>query len=583
MIINSDTKLPIEKDFKIEAGPGAGKTRMLVNHINNVLQNSERLGRARKIACITYTNTAVETILERLGSGATNKIEVSTIHSFLYNNIVKPYCSFLPSEYNMCASKVKGHDDLIVNHKLINEWLENKVFIDLKSPNTKNQLIRLPMQNKALINWLSTIRCMLTNGEIGFICDNSKAYASDIKTGKSIGISKFNLGILQNNLLEYKKLYWRDGRIDHEDVLFLSFVLLRSYPFILSVLRAKFPYLYIDEFQDTNPVQTFVLQEIRKVESKIGVIGDRAQSIYGFQGANVSQFTNFQIQEVNSYTIKENHRSSNQIVEFLNCIRKDINQEPCENFDDIEVTILVGERNSAYITAKNMCNGKSLISLSRDNLTSNAMKCAIEGNIFDKQFLKKYDEHDNNTGRRNFVSAYIEAIELAKNSKYKDAIKKIVWLYGKEKEPTKIAIGNLAVMLKKYDSYSNYTLMDFYNTLQTSINSNLSGFKKGTVKDFYEQTSYRKMALCVNIVEDTSNHITIHKAKGAEYENVFLVDSGNMLQFLLNPDIDGNEEHRIIYVAISRARNKLFIHLDQLNQTNENKLNNMYKVIIKKI
>ena len=60
MIINSKTKIDINQNFKIQAGPGAGKTQFLVNHINNVLQNSDKLGCTRKIACITYTNTAVK-------------------------------------------------------------------------------------------------------------------------------------------------------------------------------------------------------------------------------------------------------------------------------------------------------------------------------------------------------------------------------------------------------------------------------------------------------------------------------------------------------------------------------------------
>ncbi|WP_253907624.1 UvrD-helicase domain-containing protein [Bacillus sp. WMMC1349] len=98
MIIDAQTKLEIEHDFKVEAGPAAGKTELLVNHIKNVIQNSERLERMRKIACITYTNTVVETVLQRLGKSVSNRVDVSTIHSFLYRNVVKPYCSFLPKE-----------------------------------------------------------------------------------------------------------------------------------------------------------------------------------------------------------------------------------------------------------------------------------------------------------------------------------------------------------------------------------------------------------------------------------------------------------------------------------------------------
>ena len=82
MIINAQTKLNIEQDFKVQAGPGAGKTEFLVNHITNVIQTSEKLERMKKIACITYTNTAAQTVLQRLGKSVSNRVDVSTIHSF---------------------------------------------------------------------------------------------------------------------------------------------------------------------------------------------------------------------------------------------------------------------------------------------------------------------------------------------------------------------------------------------------------------------------------------------------------------------------------------------------------------------
>ena len=88
MIITSKEKISIDMDFKVEAGPGAGKTEFLVNHIKNIIENSERLSNSRKVACITYTNIAVETILKRVGSTLSNMLEVATIHSFLYKNVI---------------------------------------------------------------------------------------------------------------------------------------------------------------------------------------------------------------------------------------------------------------------------------------------------------------------------------------------------------------------------------------------------------------------------------------------------------------------------------------------------------------
>ncbi len=97
--IDSNKLIPIEQHFKVEAGPGAGKTHWLINHIKNVLHKSSRLGVTKKIACITYTNVAADTIRERLGVQA-YRVEVSTIHSFIYRNIVKPYVKFIANDYN---------------------------------------------------------------------------------------------------------------------------------------------------------------------------------------------------------------------------------------------------------------------------------------------------------------------------------------------------------------------------------------------------------------------------------------------------------------------------------------------------
>lgn len=91
------------------------------------------------------------------------------------------------------------------------------------------------------------------------------------------------------------------------------------------------------------------------------------------------------------------------------------------------------------------------------------------------------------------------------------------------------------------------------------------------------------MAVSVNIVEDISNHITIHKAKGAEYENVFVVGNNNMLDFLMNTDIVGNEEHRVFYVALSRAKKRLFMYLDELSLSEENYIREKYSVEIERI
>jgi len=78
------------------------------------------------------------------------------------------------------------------------------------------------------------------------------------------------------------------------------------------------------------------------------------------------------------------------------------------------------------------------------------------------------------------------------------------------------------------------------------------GFRGGVAKDFYNSNLYKDLAICIKYKEDTSEHRTIHKAKGDEFENVLLIPDS--LDFLISPDLNNDEEHRIYYVGLNRAK-----------------------------
>jgi DNA helicase II / ATP-dependent DNA helicase PcrA len=269
--INSESLISIEQHFRVSAGPGAGKTWWLVNHIKNVLHKSERLSKVRKVACITYTNIAVEVILERLGVAA-DRVEVSTIHSFLYKHVVKPYVSFIANEYSLNVQKMDGHDDTILtNYSFLQDW---KI-------RTKQQRIRTTDDVK-VVEAIKAAKWRFNNSGDLIIKPN---YSHKVN----------NYAILNDSYFEYKKMTWEKGIVHHSDVLFFSYQLIKKFPFILKVLQAKFPYFFIDEFQDTDPIQAKIFEWLGREETIIGVIGDKAQSIYGFQGATPSQFGSFKL------------------------------------------------------------------------------------------------------------------------------------------------------------------------------------------------------------------------------------------------------------------------------------------------
>src|SRR5690625_1616721 len=226
-VITSDCKITIDKSFKVEAGPGAGKTHFLINHIKNVVQNSNRLRKTGKVACITYTNSAVENIIERLGGKVAGHVEVSTIHSFLYKHVVKPYCFKLSKDFNLDIGRFKNHTTVRVSERDLRSWLNNSFSSNLKHPNTKNQILKVLYsfcQIPAVKNWLMSIYTTLNNStEVIFKGDLNKATIYDSEVGYR-QLDHSNVATLEDAILDYKIVNWKMGIVDHEDILFFSHV-----------------------------------------------------------------------------------------------------------------------------------------------------------------------------------------------------------------------------------------------------------------------------------------------------------------------------------------------------------------------
>ena len=554
--INSDSVLTdIDSHFKVSAGPGAGKTYWLVNHIKNVLHNSDKLFRTRKIACITYTNIGVETILKRLGTSS-EQVEVSTIHSFLYKNVIKPYVSFVAEEFGLNVAEMDGHDDIVLsNYSFLNDW----------KTKTGQQRIR---EDNTVIKAFTNLKWKFENNELKAKTDYP------FKVG--------NYAIKNDSYLEYKKMMWEKGLLHHDDVLFFSFQIINKFPFVINILNAKFPYLFIDEFQDSNPIQVEIFKKLGLGESKIGVIGDIAQSIYSFQGADYTQFQNFSFQNMNEYILNENRRSSDEIIDALNDVRKDISQVKVRNISTEKPIIFIGDMILALRAAKIKCNDESIYTLSRNNITSNAMKAEINGIGLNSRLLENLKETDSTTKRSNLIYACIKAIAYGKEGKFNDAIKELEKLFnyradkirGKRK-----ALKYITLLLDKYSEFENSSLFDFAVFISTNLVPDLPNFRAGAIKTFYDSHTFKQLLLCVSIPEDMSSHKTIHKAKGDEFDNVLLVlREEKDIKFLIEQNLLSNEEHRINYVAMSRAKNRLFISIPTLSASTQLSLNGTYDI-----
>ena len=574
--ISSDDLIQIEEHFKVTAGPGAGKTHWLVNHIDHILRESKRLGSYRKIACITYTNIAVDTITKRLNATA-DRVEVSTIHGFIYRNILKPYLSFIANEYSFDVRRMDGHDDHFVSRAKLKEWVDAHPNLgQLRHPFTRDQLLRMPANLESLKRWMQSIHYTFNSSDVEIAVDNRKAF----NAGASSGINKTTMDKLSADLMSYEKLFWEKGRLHHDDVLFFGYKLLIRYPFILKVLRAKFPYFVIDEFQDTSPIQTAIIKLLAAEETVVGVIGDNAQSIFSFQGASPADFTGFTLPGQNNFEINDNRRSTNLIVDVLNSVRTDIRQNPSRAVPGDRPAILVGTRQNAFAHVKIQCGDETIITLSRDNVMARSMMKEYNSAIPSSNLLSDLFDKDSSK-RANTIVRCMKAVDLGLQNRFKEAIREMERVVD---EPSRVlrrkkAFQYLSMLLSKYDTFKHAHLYDFYKLIKTHIDPGLTKLASGGIKTFYESVIFAQVALFIDTNVENPESRTIHAAKGDEFDNVLVVFAKDReMSCLTAPDLS-QEEQRVRYVAFSRAKSRLFISIATLDQAATLKLSPLFQII----
>lgn len=538
---DSNAFIPIERNFKLCAGPGAGKTTFLVNHIRNILSVSTRLSKTRKVACITYTNTGVETICNRLKDIAEN-VEVSTIHGFLYKHIVKPYL-WLLDDLEFPLDKLNGHDEVKPGYSILKEFKSR----------SKQHWIKEDIE---LANALT---------KLSWIIDSNREIKLDFLKPYYGKVGARNLK--KDSYMIYKEVCWEQGILSHDDVLYFSYLLIEKYERIREIIRAKFPYFLIDEFQDTSPIQVEITKLLAKKEIVVGAIGDPCQSIYSFQGADENTFNNFHLNNMSLYMLENNHRSTQQIISLLNHIRKDekfIQYNPQGRMGDTP-TILIGDPLLAHIHLLREGSVKDFCVLSYANEVSKNLE--FETGIND-QNISDFFYTDATRGR--MIYYLVHAIEYGRQMKLQDAIKFMKKAFQSvDIFSNKEAFITLKVLLSEYTKIYSLNIKEFYNIYVFNRYGVKRKITSGKISDFYEELQYKDLAKIVNIADDKSAYKTIHKAKGDQFEHVLVIvpekGNGKQLDFLLSPDMN-KEEHRVYYVALSRAKNFLYINVPKLSE-----------------
>lgn len=541
-IITSEQTIPIDESFKVCAGPGAGKTYWLINHIKNVVSNSHRLDVVKKVACITYTNVGIDTIISRLNMGD-DVVDVCTIHSFLYANVVKPYVHLVAKDFGL--------------------KLENLIVVD--DSNFKSEGIAAIVLKSIGKSWIDTKIYLngLTKAMWRYQNHEYKHYKPDYAQSYYLHGRKCYVG--NDWYMDFKRRLWSEGYMSFDDILYFSYILLLRYPCIYKLIKAKYPYIFVDEFQDTIPFVVDFLTQLGDEGVIVGVVGDKAQSIYDFIGATVQQFDNFTVPGMHEYEIRGNRRSTKQIIDLLNIVRTDFSQEWLSGTEGMKPELLVGDMLNCYQQAIEKCGTDDIQSLAFQNVLANSMR--NKNRVREVENILKMD-FDSNVERQMMIKALIKAVEYTRMNDLRNAWHQLD-IIDRDRSLTIVYLRHL---LNGYKDYKNGSLMDFYNFLKNDLHVDMPIIKGKAIKNFYMSHRYIDAAIGVKYGDSSNKHKTIHKSKGEEYDNVFVIlKEENDLEFLLSPNLNGNNVHRVYYVAASRAIKRLFINVPTLCAENRAK------------
>lgn len=294
--LNEAQRAPVlQKDgpMIVIAGAGSGKTRVLTLRIAYLMHQGVD---AFNILSLTFTNKAAREMKNRIsqivGSSEAKNLWMGTFHS-VFAKILRAEADHLgyPSNFSIYDSQ----DSQRLIAQIIKELQLDK---DIYKP-------------KEVASRISSYKNNLVT---------VKAYFNDQELQEADAMSKRpRIGEIYEH---YVERCFKAGAMDFDDLLLKTNELLTRFPAVLAKYQDRFRYILVDEYQDTNNSQYLIVRALSDRFQNICVVGDDAQSIYAFRGANINNILNFQkdFDNVQMYRLEQNYRSTKNIVEAANTI-----------------------------------------------------------------------------------------------------------------------------------------------------------------------------------------------------------------------------------------------------------------------
>lgn len=567
------------------AGAGSGKTKVLTMRIANLIASGID---SKNILAITFTNKAAKEMRERINNVVgENRAFVGTFHSFGLR-IIKENYEALGLTHNFTI--IDSDDATSIIKKLLKDlgydpkeyspgFIKNKIsFIknEMLSDSEAEKYLASPPEKVAL-----------------------KIY------------------------FEYQKVLRRNNAVDFDDLLKTPVELFYTHEEILDYYQEKYRYILIDEYQDTNEVQYKLVKKLAEKYRNIFVVGDPCQSIYGFRWSNYKNIMNFESDypEVEVITLYQNYRSTNNILKAANSVIKNNNEGKgvelhsdfglgvkikytrCNDEAD-EIKVILDEIKKLLDDGYDY---KDIAILYRTNAQSRILEEGILSKNYPYKVVGSYyfykrkevkdlisylrlisNTHDDvslvrviNVPKRGIGNKSIEELEQraeSNNTSMFEALEK-----PKELE-FKNLILNLQEIAKNVDLTELIDKVLELSGMQAELEKDKTleaELRLENLKEFRSITeSYQKETGSVNLedfledislVADAKEHIedgnaitlmTMHSAKGLEFKVVFLagMEEGIMPHAnSSNSKEEMDEERRLCYVAITRAKERLYI------------------------
>lgn len=601
----------LERHAKVYAGPGAGKTHFLVENVKNIITTNSLItqSRMRKVLCVTYTTSAVNEIKRRLDK-FTEHVEVYTIHGFIIEHIIQPFQQdlrdIMKSDFGIEVDNKGKISSQVEGLGILHGIDKNEIYDFIRQINPSE---------------FSDDEFGYSKKAMGEVEVNNDAFISSIteRAPRCMGL-KAPPKIDKRHVVPIKKYIWSIVRkLTHNEILYFGYRILESNPTALYAIRVKFPFIFVDEFQDTNPIQTLLIQLIGQKSTVIGVVGDVAQSIYSFQGAQPTDFKNFTIEgnrELKEYVINGNRRSTENVLNFCNFLRQsdsDVVQVSDRPYDTEEekvqseakkIHFLMGNSAAIYSIIKNILKNNGVV-LTRawaaafdyiqgvDDTQAKLLK-SIYNSYYNSpiQLRDEIAEHNNVTWVRAFRFIFklwesyingsfidvIQALKLYINIDVQKVTPNIIFQINR--------LSNNVFSNAHEQSYTCEIVEKFNSEIEkpdfTNLRETFLGFDftiplfddldnerlTTAVTGLFWGTSYK---LFTEVFSENSKYMTVHQAKGLEWDKVIVSVTPNKFDKIKIADLyskpqlmnenPADEFTRMYYVACSRAREDLYIHI----------------------